>query len=74
MIQAKTEQAMLDSLAKKVRRLRKKLGLTYEQLALKSNISKRTVVNVESGKVHCSTYTLKHIADVFGICPGELLR
>lgn len=49
-----------------LRKKRQKLGLTQEQLALKSNLPRTTVTKVESGARNATLQTLMAIASAMG--------
>jgi len=60
-------------LGKRIKRLRKKAGLTQENLAEKVNVSTTHIGLIETGKRRLSLKTLQKIASVFGIKVKELL-
>lgn len=60
-------------LGKRIKKLRRKTGLTQEQLAEKVNVSTTHIGLVETGKRRVSLKTLQKIASVLGIKVKELL-
>jgi DNA-binding XRE family transcriptional regulator len=56
----------------RVRTLRKEKGMSQRELAEVSGVCKRTVRNVESGKVHSRRSTARKIGAVFGVDPRSL--
>ena len=62
------------NLAKKVKQLREKLGLSQEKLARLADVSNNTVINIEVGKQDNPTIdTLKKIARALDIPVEELI-
>ncbi|HRN70083.1 MAG TPA: helix-turn-helix transcriptional regulator [Candidatus Woesebacteria bacterium] len=62
-------------IAKNIKRARKKLGLTQEQLAVKAGIPYATLSKIESGQVTNPTVsTLKKIADALNISVDDILN
>jgi transcriptional regulator with XRE-family HTH domain len=55
-----------------VRRRRKELGLTLEQLAERADMSSNYLGAVERGAANPSLSTVRAIAQALGISPGEL--
>jgi len=63
------------SIAKNIKRARKKLELTQEQLAVKAGIPYATLSKIESGQVTNPTVsTLKKIADALNISVDDILN
>jgi|BioPla2DNA2_1021312.scaffolds.fasta_scaffold34489_1 transcriptional regulator with XRE-family HTH domain len=62
-----------NKLAQGVKDLRKRKGLSQEDLSLKSGLSLRTIQRVENGESEPTGETLKRISAVFGITPNELI-
>lgn len=60
-------------LGKRIKKLRRKAGLTQEQLAEKVNVSTTHIGLVETGKRRVSLKTLQKIASVLGVKVKELL-
>jgi len=61
-------------IGKKIREIRKKLGLTQEQLAQKAEIPYATLIKIENGHVVNPTInTLQKIALALGVTVDELL-
>jgi transcriptional regulator with XRE-family HTH domain len=62
-------------IAKNIKRARKKLELTQEQLAVKAGIPYATLSKIESGQVTNPTVsTLKKIADALNISVDDILN
>ena len=63
------------NLAKKVKQLREKLGLSQEKLARLADVSNNTVINIEVGKQDNPTIdTLKKVAKALNIPVEELIN
>ncbi len=56
-----------------IKKMRKKLGLTQEELATKCNLSKNAIWNYENNKRNPTTYVLSKIAESLGISTYQLL-
>lgn len=56
----------------KIKRLRKKQGLTQEQLAEKMSIATRTLSGIELGENFVTADTLEKVFNVFNITSDEL--
>ncbi|MBU0455444.1 MAG: helix-turn-helix domain-containing protein [Gammaproteobacteria bacterium] len=62
------------NLAKKVKQLREKLGLSQEKLARLADVSNNTIINIEAGKQDNPTIdTLKKIAKALNVSVEELI-
>lgn len=62
------------NLARKVKQLREKLGLSQEKLARLADVSNNTIINIEAGKQNNPTIdTLKKVAKALNIAVGELI-
>jgi len=62
------------NLAKKVKQLREKLGLSQEKLARLADVSNNTIINIEAGKQDNPTIdTLKKVAKALGIPVEDLI-
>jgi transcriptional regulator with XRE-family HTH domain len=61
------------SFGREVRRRRKALSLTLEQLAEKSGLTPNYIGTVENGRRDPSLSTILSLAQGLGIAPGELL-
>lgn len=62
------------NLAKKVKQLREKLGLSQEKLARLADVSNNTIINIEAGKQDNPTIdTLKKVAKGLGVSVEELI-
>ena len=62
------------NLARKVKRLREKLGLSQEKLARLADVSNNTVINIEAGKQDNPTIdTLKKVARALNVPVENLI-
>lgn len=62
------------NLARKVRQLREKLGLSQEKLARLADVSNNTIINIEAGKQDNPTIdTLKKVAKALGVSVEKLI-
>lgn len=61
-------------LSEKIRELRRKSGLSQEELADKLNVSRQAVSKWETGATVPTTETLVELADYFGVSLDFLLR
>jgi len=69
------ETAIRLRLAKRIRELRKKKGLTQEQLSELSEIDYKHIQLLESNKApDAKLDTIEKLAKAFGISPSELLK
>lgn len=57
-----------------IRELRKKQGLTAEELALKANVTRATIAKMESGGGNPTISTITSLAGVFHLAPCELIH
>ena len=57
-----------------IRNLRKKWGLTAEELAAKASITRATVAKVEAGNGNPTIETIRALGRVFHLSAGELIR
>lgn len=57
-----------------IRTIRKKYGLTVEELAQKANLTRMTVSNIETAKGNPTMETIEALARVFQLSPSELIR
>ena len=62
------------TLGKRIMQLRKRLGLTQEQLAERVGVSAQAVSKWETGAADPSTANLLALAKLYGVSPEELLR
>jgi len=69
---AGNESASLD-LAERVKRLRKKEGLTLEGLATASGVSRSMLSQIERGQANPTLTVACRVAQAFGISVGELV-
>ena len=64
-----------NNIAKTVKRLREKAGLSQEKLARLADVSNNTLINIEAGKQGNPTIeTLKKIAKALNISIEELIK
>jgi len=62
------------NLAKKVKQLREKLGLSQEKLARLADVSNNTIINIEAGKQDNPTIdTLKKVAKSLNVSVENLI-
>jgi len=62
------------NLAKKVKQLREKLGLSQEKLARLADVSNNTIINIEAGKQDNPTIdTLKKVAKALNVSVEDLI-
>ena len=68
-----TKDPAIERFGREVRRRRKGLGLTLEQLAERAGMSANYLGSVERGTVNPSVSTIVALAQGLGVAPGELL-
>jgi len=62
------------NLARKVKQLHEKLGLSQEKLARLADVSNNTIINIEAGKQDNPTIdTLKKVAKALNVSVEELI-
>ncbi|GAB5472649.1 MAG: hypothetical protein Mars2KO_07480 [Maribacter sp.] len=61
------------NLAKRVKELRKRKGLSQEELTENSGLSLRTIQRIENGETDPTGETLRRIADALKVNPDELI-
>ncbi len=61
------DELRADVLASKFKDLRKKLGLTQEQLSEKAGIGKTQISKIENGKFNLTLSTINRIAEALGV-------
>jgi len=59
-------------LAKRIKELRNRNGLSQEELAEKTGLSLRTIQRIENGETEPRGDSLKKIAGIFGVSPNEI--
>ena len=64
---------VVDELGRRLWELRKKSGLTQDELGTKIQIDGRQISRYETGKVKPSKKVLARICEFFGVVPEELL-
>lgn len=57
-----------------IRTLRKKCGITAEELAQKANLTRATIAKIECGDGNPTMGTIEALAGVFQLAPSELVR
>ena len=68
-------QSSKNNLAKTVKRLREKMGISQEKLARLADVSNNTIINIEAGKQNNPTIeTLKKIAKALGASIEDLIK
>jgi transcriptional regulator with XRE-family HTH domain len=67
------EQALSLALAQRIARLRKALGISFDELARRSGVSKGTLVQIEQERANPSISTLCRLAAVFGVSVSDLV-
>lgn len=60
-------------LAKKIKELRSKKGLSQDELAIASQLNLRTIQRIESGETEPRGDTLKRLANSLDVAPDELI-
>lgn len=65
---------VLEHLAKNLRRLRLAAGLSQEELARRSGLSRRMVNGVEAGSTNISLANLDHVAAALGVAFVDLVQ
>jgi transcriptional regulator with XRE-family HTH domain len=68
------EFAYLDELSERLRKSRKDVLLTIEQMAARMDMTISTISRYESGSHAPSAYALKKWADITGVSGGYLLE
>ena len=64
-----------NNIAKTVKRLREKTGLSQEKLARLADVSNNTIINIEAGKQNNPTIeTLKKIAKALNVPIEDLIK
>ena len=68
-----TRAPNFDALRSEFRRLRSESGMSYDALAEKTGVSRRTLISVENGQSNGSVETWYRITDAFGISMSDLM-
>ena len=71
--EAQAEGALLRALGAEIRKRRRALGLTQQELADRMAITRVRVSELERGLVNMRVLTLKRVADALAISPRDLL-
>jgi transcriptional regulator with XRE-family HTH domain len=66
-------EAMPEAIGRRIRESRSALGLTLDQLAERSGVSRRMIVNVEAGTSNASIATLLRLATALHVSLAELV-
>ena len=69
-----SNQQLLDLLAKNVRKLRKNIGLSQEELAFECNIDRTYISKVERGIANPSLLILSRLSVVLGVEIKDLIK
>ena len=69
-----TSEFLAKKVGETIRDLRKREGISQEELAERANIAKNYVGNLERGEHEPSTYVLCRVAVALGIAGSELLK
>lgn len=69
-----SNQQLLDLLAKNVRKLRKNIGLSQEELAFECNIDRTYISKVERGIANPSLLILFRLSVVLGVEIKDLIK
>ena len=68
-------QSNKNNLAKTVKHLRGKMGISQEKLARLADVSNNTIINIEAGKQNNPTIeTLRKIAKALGVPIEDLIK
>jgi transcriptional regulator with XRE-family HTH domain len=72
----RTTEAFYDALGRRIFSLRKKRGLTQEQLGarLSPQVTRASLANIESGKQRVLAHSLAQFANVLGVTADELIK
>lgn len=62
-----------DKLGSRIKRLRKELSLTQEQLAEKAKMEARSIIDIEAGKRNPTLKTISNIAKALNTSAANLL-
>jgi transcriptional regulator with XRE-family HTH domain len=63
------------TIAKNVKKYRKKLGISQDKLSKLSNVTYNTIIKIESGATYNPRVgTLKQIADALGVSIDDLMK
>lgn len=63
------------TIAKNVKKYRKKLGISQDKLSKLSNVTYNTIIKIESGATYNPPVgTLKQIADALGVSIDDLMK
>lgn len=66
------DKEYLKAFGKNLRKLREAKGLSQHDLALKAEINKNQIGNIERGEVNTTISTVNVISEVLGVEPKEL--
>lgn len=65
---------LYESIGSEIKSLRKKSGFSQEQLALKLNLSRVSIVNIEKGRQHPSIHLLVDITRILNVPFSKFLN
>ena len=69
------EESSKNNIARIVKRLREKMGISQEKLARLADVSNNTIINIEAGKQGNPTIeTLKKIAKALKVSISDLIK
>ncbi len=73
---ARTTDTFYEGLGRRIQLLRKKRGLTQEQLGarLVPQVTRASIANIESGKQRVLTHSLAQIAEAIEVTTDDLIR
>jgi transcriptional regulator with XRE-family HTH domain len=73
---ARATEAFYDTLGRRIFLLRKKRGLTQEQLGarLSPQVTRASIANIESGKQRVLAHSLAQFANALGVSADELIQ
>ncbi|WP_164280450.1 helix-turn-helix domain-containing protein [Stenotrophomonas indicatrix] len=74
MARGPNETRLVSLFAANVRRLRKELGLSQEELAEAAGVHRTYVGMIERGEKNVTIYNIERIAIALGVRPGSLLE
>jgi len=64
----------LEIVGREVREIRRKSGMTQQQLADLCGFHRTFIISIEKGRQNASVETLVRLASALGVMPGELFR
>lgn len=73
-MKAKTEQQFIESLGKRIAKIRKEKGLTQEKLAAEADLDRVAIAYIETGKRKPKVSSIYKISAAMNIDPAYLFR